>query len=145
MTNRLRSFLLAAAVGLALGALGTPARAFASDVTIYFTGECSDCTGDVTATLVLDDGFTPPGEALFANFVSFTYDGSNLIPGGFTLDPSIVGVFLANLTTLPGANFVNIAWLPPGDSVSGTFSTDASGNWSVVLPTGGGDMGTNGS
>ena len=72
MTNRLRSYLLAAAASLGLSALGTPAGAsVVTDETYYFTGTCSDCSGDVTATLVLT-GYTPGTDFELANLVSLT-------------------------------------------------------------------------
>ena len=46
--------------------------------TFYFSGHCLDCVGVVTARLVLKNYFqgTPINPA---EFVSFTYDGSNLL------------------------------------------------------------------
>jgi hypothetical protein len=145
MTNRLRSYLLAAAASLGLSALGTPAGAsVVTDETYYFTGACSDCSGDVTATLVLT-GYTPGADFELPNLVSLTYGGSDLLPG-FTVDNPESGVVFAtvfgDLATLPGANFVNIEWEINGQNAS--FQTGADGSWSVSYPTLA-DQGDNGS
>jgi hypothetical protein len=147
MTNRLRSFLLAGAAGLGIGALGTPAGAVVADETYYFTGTCADCTGDgpggeVTATLVLT-GYVPgpDNEFLPVNFVSFTYGGSNLVPG-FTFDDfSELGQLIGTFSTLPGANFMTIVFDIPGVTVD-SFTTNTDGTWSVGSPA---DHGTEGS
>jgi hypothetical protein len=147
MTNRLRSYLLAAAASLGLGALGTPAGAsVVTDETYYFTGTCSDCSGDVTATLVLTD-YTPGPDSgfLLANLVSLTYGGSDLLPG-FTVDNPESGVVFAvvigGLANLPGANNVTIEWEINEQNAS--FQTGADGSWSVSYPTLA-DQGDNGS
>ncbi|HEX9167911.1 MAG TPA: hypothetical protein VF886_03155 [Roseiarcus sp.] len=94
MTNTLRSFLVAGAVSLGLGAFGTPAGATTPLETFYLTGACADCTGDgpggeVTATLVLTGYMPTPDNPDFlpANFVSFSYGGSNLVPGSQLTTP----------------------------------------------------------
>ena len=43
-----------------------------------FSGTCSDCTGTATATLTLTN-YTQGNSILFANLVSFQYDGTNLL------------------------------------------------------------------
>jgi hypothetical protein len=153
MTNRLRSFLLAGAVSLSLGALGTPAGATVPDETFYFTGTCADCTGDgpggeVTATLVLM-GYVPGGpDFLPGNFVSFSYGGSNLVPG-FTLNAStpgfVLGQLIGSFSPLPGPNFMTIAWAitSPTDPTD-TFTTNTDGTWTLSIPEAA-DGGTNGS
>jgi hypothetical protein len=153
MTNTLRSFLVAGAVSLGLGAFGTPAGATTPLETFYFTGTCADCTGDgpggeVTATLVLTGYMPTPDNPDFlpANFVSFSYGGSNLVPG-FTVDDStpgfVLGQLIGNFSTLPGASTMIIAWaISPGPTDE--FSTGTDGTWTLSLPRPA-DQGANGS
>ncbi|MEN9627801.1 MAG: hypothetical protein RJA10_1028, partial [Pseudomonadota bacterium] len=86
----LRSLIVAA--GLAAGAAGSAqATLLQQQTTYYFNANCSDCavaahsaTYGVLGTLVLQ-GYTAGDAITQSNFVSFTYSGSNLIPG-FTVD-----------------------------------------------------------
>jgi hypothetical protein len=50
--------------------------------TFYFSGACLDCDGTATATLVLQN-YTPGNIILHDNFLSFTYDGTDLMPAWF--------------------------------------------------------------
>jgi hypothetical protein len=96
---RMMRFLTALAALFGMAALSAPAAA--TDTSFLFTGECADCTGTGTGTLVLQD-YTI-GDLLSAdNFVSFNYS-SNLT--SFTID-SVNGI-VGSLSTLPGANFVS--------------------------------------
>ena len=76
-----------------------------SNATYQFVGQCSDCTGTGTATLVLQN-YTLGTQLANANFVSLAYS-SNLI--SFTLtaadSPGISGMIPANL---PAAAVVSI-------------------------------------
>lgn len=97
--------------GLLLGAsltVGAAPAAQAQDVfsTWLFTANCIDCAMDakeseypVTATLLLKNysqkqGFSPLSST---NFVSFSYAGSNLIPGGFSVDKADVTYVFGDL------------------------------------------------
>ena len=91
---------LAVAAGLAAGAAGSAQAALlVQQSTYYFNANCTDCavaansaTYGVLGTLVLQN--YSAGDAITeSNFVSFTYSGSNLIPG-FTVnlvDYTVVG------------------------------------------------------
>lgn len=66
---------LVVSTGAAALVLGPPQS------TYFFTGTCSDCTLDsppAIGTLVLE-GYTPGDAIQNLNFVSFAYDGSNLV------------------------------------------------------------------
>jgi hypothetical protein len=130
------------ACGILLATLSAPVLA-ASNLTIKFTGDCSDCSGQVTATLVLKNfslnGVNPTLST--ANLVSFTYDGSNLLAPFTTLPESSLGGNLTDpaspdpdLVGLSGIFFVNAA-LPGG--VGRIFNATSHGGWSIT-PTNGG-------
>lgn len=147
--------MLAVLAGAALAAVSTPGGAAGvvtvTDETFYFTGACADCTGDgpggdVTATLVLQNYTPGSGDFLPGNFVSFSYGGSNLVPG-FTVDAStpgfVLGQLIGNFSTLPGANLMIIAWAISSGPTD-EFSTGTDGTWTLSIPTSA-DQGTNGS
>jgi hypothetical protein len=104
----------------------------AGTVTYQFTGVCTDCSGDVTAQLTLQD-YTP-GTDIGSAFVSFTYDGSNLV-SSFTIeqgsgDLSVQGSIP---TSLPGPADIDIVG-SAGDIVGHVdteFSTSTNGSWSI--------------
>jgi hypothetical protein len=109
--NRLRLAAVnaAACFGLAVFA-AAPAKAIitAPTTTYEFTGNCEDCavaagteTYIVHAQLVLDSSYVL-GTSIAPDFVSFTYDGSNLL-AAFTVGVSDVFDLSGELpTTLPG-------------------------------------------
>jgi MYXO-CTERM domain-containing protein len=85
----LRSLVIAA--GLAAAAAGSAQATAVMESTYYFNANCADCavaansaTFGVLGTLVLQ-GYTAGDAISESNFVSFTYSGSNLIPG-FTVN-----------------------------------------------------------
>ncbi len=103
-----------ALLGLTLAAISVagivPAKALlvVSTTEVFeFTGKCADCTGtlpngDVGAVLDLT-GYTLGQTVDASNFVSFIYDGSNVFPGGFTVDLSeLTGIGGMFPTSLPG-------------------------------------------
>ena len=135
---------LAVASGLAAGAAGS-AQATLLQQTYYFNATCSDCavaansaTYGVLGTLVLQ-GYTAGDAITESNFVSFTYSGSNLIPG-FTVDleeymvvgasdPVTSGVYAlsgAIPASLPSAAEFEIAF---GDGLG--FKSEADGSFYV--------------
>ncbi len=72
-----------------------------STVTFNWTGICADCTGTATGTLQLAGTYTLGTPITTSNFVSFTYNGTDLL-GGFTITaPSFVEGMISNL---PGQN-----------------------------------------
>ena len=144
-SHALRS--LAVAAGLAAGAAGS-AQATPLQQTYYFNANCSDCavaansaTYGVLGTLVLQ-GYAAGDAITESNFVSFTYSGSNLIPG-FTVNlvdytvvggpgPVTAGVFAlsgAIPDPLPSAAEFEIAF---GDGLG--FRSEADGSFFVCGP-----------
>ncbi len=94
-----------------------------------FSGVCSDCTGSVTANLVLVGSYTPGTDLDSSDLVSFTYGGSDLL-ASFTITQATVGGLFGNIpATLPGPADVFIF---SGDGVfgsSGANRPDLSGDW----------------
>ncbi|HEY6433128.1 MAG TPA: hypothetical protein VIZ17_14200, partial [Acetobacteraceae bacterium] len=102
----------------------------AGTVTYQFTGVCTDCAGDVSAQLVLQD-YTP-GTGIGSAFVSFTYDGSNLILG-FTISQGGQNTSTGTLPVdLPGPASIYVqggtAWFEPHYT---DFSSSSDGSWSL--------------
>jgi len=119
----------------------SPARATVVETTFDFTGKCTDCSGTVSAQLTLQN-YTlgmPITIGAGGNFVSFTFDGSNLDPA-FTITSSSSGLgVLAGssiLPTLPRAEFFSIH-----DDSPHNFTSLLSGAWGVDA---GSDFGING-
>jgi hypothetical protein len=99
---------LACCLTVLLLAFVSPARASVSALSEYqFTGDCFDCAGKGVAQLTLT-GYTPGNDILVSNFVSFTYDGSNLI-NPFTITQSdIVGPDTGFISGVLGPAFPGI-------------------------------------
>ena len=122
-----------------LAALVLSAPSFLHAVTIpnsvfTFSGTCTDCTGTATATLTLTN-YTQGNTVLFANLVSFQYDGTNL------LAPFLINQ--ANLLSISG--IIPVALPNQADFfIQNTsvfvFHTDNRGFWGA----GPDDFGTNG-
>jgi len=119
-------------LGLLLIAGAGPAYAIPSpDTTYYFSGQCSDCSGTAQGSLVLQ-GYTFGNAISQSNFVSFTYDGTNLIPGPVVvtaadlLTGSLAGMFSA---PYPGPEFLSFASTVGGSNFQ--FYSAASGYWCV--------------
>ena len=73
-----------------------------------FSGTCSDCTGTATAELTLTGDYTLGSTLSSSNFISFHYDGTNLV-SAFTILPSDSGFFVSGfLNTVPGSDNVEI-------------------------------------
>lgn len=99
-----------------------------------FTGECTDCTGNGTGTLILLAGYALGTPLSAEDLVSFNYS-SNLIPDlSIHNDPSenISGILPVGLG--PANIFISGA--------DGTFNTSTDGTWSAFEPPA--DVGTNG-
>lgn len=125
--------LLLAAI-LTFGGSPIFAATIGNTETFNFTGTCSDCTGQGTATLVLTN-YTLGNDITSANFVSFDYS-SNLFTMSVTTDNlfSIAGNLPASL---PSFAFVQVLRSP--DQTMFESSTD--GTWFIGAPA---DRGTNG-
>lgn len=118
-----------------------------SDGVAYsFTGTCTDCEGTAYATLRLQN-YTLGTEILLSNFVSFTYQPTNLYPGAFAagaaynLLPQITYISGLLPTNLPGPADVVI------QSDAFTFMSALNGSWSIGAtsnPEDFEDYGTNG-
>jgi hypothetical protein len=131
----------------------TPASAVPASTTTYnFSGTCTDCSGTATATLVLSN-YTLGTPITSSNFVSFTYNGTNLT-GPFTITSGSPGLFVSgSINTIPGPNNfsvsvgINTIAAQNRSTVShavasNSFFSNTNGNWSVgVIPF---DFGTNG-
>ena len=133
-----------AVTGLILLATICAAPASADPIveTYTFTGTCTDCSGTVTGTLTLDSSYVL-GNPIGPDFLSFVYDGSNLIPGGFTISDLDAGVSVSGSlpSTLPGAPSSDIVI----ENANWEFLVNTDGSWSVVDVLSEADYGTNGS
>jgi MYXO-CTERM domain-containing protein len=104
--------------------------------TFNFSGRCSDCSGTATASLVLVGSYTLGTPITSSNFVSFTYNGTNLT-GPFTYTPSSTNFSVSgSMTNIPGAN----AFYVVGSNAGVYFDSVLNGNWNVGLS----DQGTAG-
>ena len=126
--------------GLAVAILGLISTSAQADIiSLRFNGNCIDCAAEagtdsfaVTGTLVLKSGNYAVGDWLYNDvFVSFTYDGSNLVDS-FTILPAekvhfimVYGTSLFNVTekTLPFP-------FDPNDRI---FNSQMEGDWSFGL------------
>jgi hypothetical protein len=137
-----RHLLPLLALALALGSVSLQAGTVA-DITFTFSGVCDDCLGNGpngqgTATLVLTD-YIQGQEIQAGNLVSFTYDGSDVIPP-FTIsaDDFQYGGYIQGIipTGLPAyANFAI------GSPYGPTFESNDSGSWRVMVAS---DIGSSG-
>jgi len=119
-----------------------PASAGPIVETYTFTGTCTDCSGTVTGILTLDSSYVL-GNSIAPDFLSFFYEGSNMIPGGFTIGNLDSGLFVTGSlpSTLPGPASSDITI----ENLNWIFSANTDGSWSVA-PGGllSADFGTNG-
>lgn len=122
--------------------------AYANPVTTYsFTGVCSDCSGDASAQLVLS-GYTLGDSITSSEFVSFTYDGTNLFPS-YTFGSADLASISGSLpASLPGTADLSVTCFEaagcPGARALLTFSSTTSGTWSLSSSGGGADQGIDG-
>lgn len=112
--------LLASAGNSAYAASTLPA----SDYTFNWSGDCWDCAGTATATLKLSN-YVLGSQITAANFVSFTYGGTNLFSAySFNQINSITG----SISDTAGSYFVNLSGSTPSPAY---FRTDVAGFWST--------------
>ncbi len=95
------------ALSLACVLASAPFSARASKVEYDFSGICTDCTGTAAAQLVLQN-YTPGTALTAANFVRFTYDGTNLLRPYTITAAELSGVSGAIPTTLPPYAMIGI-------------------------------------
>lgn len=127
--RRFKYLLCAMAAAFALVTAPRPADA-TTYTTFDFVGQCSDCAGTADAQLTVQN-YTIGDSLATANFFSFTYAGTNLILGGFTIDSPEIRSFSGSIgPTLPGSYTVYIYGVGT-DAVKWTFSTNVSGSWYV--------------
>lgn len=136
-TRDRKTFILTAAAAWGLMAAGATqaATTASSEVTYYFNANCADCAQaagsaefGVLGTLVLQD-YTPGATITLANFVSFTYSGSNLAPA-FTVTPDDSPSVLGSIPELlPSAASFELTY---GDLLG--FEAKADGRWYLCAP-----------
>lgn len=116
---RLAAVLLPVALSLA-----SPAARADTLSTFDFSGTCSDCTGSGTAALVLNN-YTLGTAISASNFVSFTYNGTDLL-AAFTITASPDVVVQGSIDEpLPGPETFAVF----GDE--NDFSSSSTGFWCV--------------
>jgi len=78
-------------LGLLMLAFASPAHAIVAttDTTFQFVGDCNDCAGQGKAQLTLSN-YTLGTDITTDNFVSFTYDGTNLLPSFTETDADVI-------------------------------------------------------
>jgi hypothetical protein len=114
-------------------------------ITFNFSGTCTDCSGKATATLVLAGTYTLGTPITASNLVSFTYNGSNLVPS-FAFTPSSPNFSVSgSMTNIPGSNAFLVEADTNGILVDGStngvfFNSNLNGYWVVGLS----DQGTAG-
>jgi hypothetical protein len=129
---------------IALAALAAaPASALPITNEIYdFTGACTDCysgEGNATAELTLTGDYVLGQSITTSNFVSFNYDGTDLL-SPYTIAAGDASLFVSgSLSTVPGFDTVSFS------SVNGIFLSSSSGSWCTGVGLCESDQGTNGS
>jgi hypothetical protein len=154
MNSQLNSAItrILACLGFLLFA-AAPAKAIPSfpTTTYEFTGDCTDCAAHagtpsfvVHGQLVLTDLYLLGTPLAPIDFVSFTYDGSNLL-SAFTIDAadleSIIGVLPAKLPGPPTEDTFILTKSPFGPHNADGIVVQSNGFWAIGALSG--DMGTN--
>jgi hypothetical protein len=107
---------------------GTAANASAILLSIFdFTGTCSDCTGSVSAVLTLSN-YTLGSNITTSNFVTLTYNGSNLLSPFTITDAEVIADGEATGSigpVLPGSFPVAVIRFDSSDA----FESQFAGNW----------------
>ena len=142
-------FLVPGLAASLIGLISLPAQAIAVAPppvlsTLFFSGNCEDCASAlrrpdfaVTAMLVLQNYLK--GNALTAaNFVSFSYDGSNLLQPYSILPSSLLSVSGSIPLTLPGALDFHVT------GARNYFDLSTSGRWDTGVARASLDQGGSG-
>ncbi len=113
---------------------GWSSGAFANAVlntyeTFDFTGTCSDCSGTVSGVLQLEN-YTDGAQIGASNFISFTYNGSNLF-NPYTLNSE--AYLSGTLGTSNSSDSFFITGYDANNIFVGFNSTEASGIWSTGI------------
>lgn len=122
-------------IAVAAVACASSASAIIAVQVFTFNGECTDCTGTGTATLILQAGYILGTELSADDLVSFNYT-SNLIPDlSIHGDPTevLTGILPVGL----GSADISIS------GANGSFTSDVDGTWSALDPLPA-DVGTGG-
>jgi hypothetical protein len=135
LSNILRPASIAA--GLALLVMTAASGSLqAAPITYTFTGSCSDCTGTATATLQLQNTYTPGNTVTLADLISFTWDGTDLVSAFTVLSTDTINSFDGTLPVAPGGIGDLIILTDHYYFASGSFSSAAdaweAGNYDVV-------------
>jgi hypothetical protein len=126
--RKLTFVAIAAIVGVSSASAIVPVEAF------EFTGDCTDCTGTGTATLILLGGYELGTPLNIDDLYSFNYS-SNLISDLYIYDSptaTLTGVLPVGL----GPADISIS------GVNGSFNSSLDGAWSALYPPA--DMGVSG-
>jgi hypothetical protein len=114
--------ILSRGITLLLAAAALHAPLSAATATFRFVGQCTDCTGSGTGTLVLQD-YTLGENLTAGNFVSFTYSSNKL---SYTVNASqvqlLIGSLPANLPAPANVDFEK-------SDLSIEFLSSVSGFW----------------
>lgn len=105
--------------------------------TYDFTGYCTDCPGNASATLVLA-GYTPGTALSNANFVSFSYMSPK-----YTYTLANLILLSGNLPSTQGPASVVIGGTTSGN-IEFDLSSNADGTWNLLRFNVNGDTGNNG-
>jgi len=121
-------YLLFATAAAAVTIAAAPESASANQIAYDFAGKCSDCfagAGSAFAVLTVQN-YTPGVSFGNANFVSFVYDGTNLL-GSYTVSTTNLSSFTGSIgPDLPSSFQVSV------DNTSNLdFSSASEGAWSV--------------
>jgi len=122
---------LLACLGLLLLAFASPAHATVGGLSVFeFTGQCGDCydgDGTISAQMTLSN-YTLGSDITTDNFVSLTYNGSNLISAFTITDADVIAdgaVSGAVGPTLPGVYTVEVFQY----ETSNVFESYGAGYW----------------
>ena len=138
-----KSLLLASAMVMA-GIAGAASATTVGSFTYYFSGACTDCSVvagspiGALAELTLRGTYVPGQQITSATFLSFHYDGTNLIPGGFTITHPVAIAGQISLP-LPSSQTFSVA------DAAYSFTSSMTGVWSVSNSVMVADFGTGGS
>jgi hypothetical protein len=123
MKKLISGFTFFALSGLLTAASIDPVVLALPDKSYTFSGGCTDCTGTATGTLTVTGNYLLGSALSIFNFVSFTYDGTNLLPA-YTITAAQTPFVSGSLpATLPSSASLDIA------SSSVEFLSFANGFW----------------
>jgi len=138
----MRNLIRASAVAIALlsssSAMATVVAP--SNYTFDFTGTCTDCRGTANAVLQVKN-YVLGGSLSTSNFVSFTYEGTNLLRA-YTINQ--IMTLTGSIGSTPGSYAVSLTGFSSAADSTYNFSTGQNGNWSTGPFNRNADQGTAG-